>query len=58
MADIQRVPITRLITVGGYVTDYGLESIIRGLDEDVDDSYYRGRGKVKITIEYTEDLDD
>lgn len=57
MADITRVPVSRLITVGGYVTDYGLESIIRGLDEDVNDTYYQGRGKIKITIEYVEDID-
>lgn len=55
MAKVERVPVTRLITIGGYVTNWELDQIIKDLDEDVSDDAYSHRGKVKITIEFTED---
>lgn len=61
MANVERVPVTRLITIGGYVTPFELDQIIDGLSEDIHDEwresgpYGQERGKVKIKIEFIED---
>lgn len=55
MAIVERVPVTRLITIGGYVANWELDRIVRELDEDISEDWQDNRGKIKITIEYTEE---
>lgn len=55
MAHIERVPITRLVVISGYVETWELDNLIHEIDQSVADQWSTdGDGKIKITIEYTE----